>query len=70
MEGRGTPDQSQAGPGDPPRDTSPRKHLRSRIDLFSHALHVALQGVRVQVNCLLWLEIEQAEHANDVYMHE
>ena len=31
MEGRGTPDQSQAGPGDPPRDTTLRTVVHTQL---------------------------------------
>ncbi len=31
MEGRGTPDQSQAGPGDPPRDTTLRTSVHTQL---------------------------------------
>ena len=47
-----------------------RRDLLPLLSTPFHMLHVALQCVRVQVNCLLWLEIEQAEHTSDVYMHE
>ena len=33
-------------------------------------LLVACKASEVQVFCLLWLELEQAEHSNVVYMHE
>ena len=52
------------------RDLLPLVSTSAHESTPFHMLHVALQGVRVQVNCLLWLEIEQAEHTHDVYMHE